>query len=878
MEKFARNGLIINAQEYKKWRTHLTNPLSGAGRGVSEWLFSNYKDMMEQLRAADDVVRAIALGKDSAIDISVRDAIVESKKALKENRLIDALYYAAVVNVIAQEILAGSSDVVKTLRSALYRQYGKQYNPQAMDYMEVLRGHQASQQKAAEIISDNCVEIKKEAQFLQGMYRSLFGDPLQKSWQNEIKKFRGPVENAVNKAEQFATNMLAIFDRMGMARTKGMIGDWIAGLDEIAKLQPQYGNDVLKAFTAIQPIIDVAKQNEQDERVQTLGRDVSGKALADLMLDMVHRHQEQKKQPTVPQSSVESGGVGAPAGKAVPGVPVSQSRESILEDDYFPPPDEPAETKRPFNKSEPLPGPGRPPKKVQETFGVDPNQLYSYLKTKGKSEEEMREAFKMVGLDYDSVKKEPVVENTTSEPTTEQEENQPFDLTTRKYLDEIDQMGQLQILNVIDVLEAAVENKGENETVQDSDGNIVGSVEDGVVSVEGIEIPVEEATTVLEKLKTEEPPAIAAEKEPNLLPGKPEEPKKEEPTKATEIKEVQPNVSPKEVKKDVGSDRIIIFSNIKRADEKKAIETLSKSLGKPVNVMTASDRRVKKDYPNAEYYVLGIDPEEGENIFPKEAFDLLQKKLTKDTKAKLREIFKIVKNKTPKEEPVAKVEPPKKEEPSKEEPVAKVEPKKVEPIKAPKKEEVPKNDAWDEAKVLEPGKAQYENLIATVNIENIDNFTKTSQSNIVAKDADVVVIWVRGQFTGAELMSASAAFQSYFGKETILTADGGIANSALEKADRKNKSVAAYVWSREDLRSVMNFSKVETQTSITATVDNAVLKLANRRFYNRLQKAAELNDPYLMAQMMLQYSEVIEDKDEELSCQLLAKAQELLDE
>jgi hypothetical protein len=404
------------------------------------------------------------------------------------------------------------------------------------------------------------------------------------------------------------------------------------------------------------------------------------------------------------------------------------------------------------------------------------------------------------------------------------------------------------------------------------------------VLVEGIEIPVEQAAVVLEQLRAGELPAhkekpvpgttyIGPGKEPILLPGKVEEPKTEQAKPSVDVKKVEPNIPPKEVKKDTGSDRIIIFTNIKRADERKAIEVLSKAIGKPVNVMSVSDRKVKTDYPSAKFYVLGIEPEEGEDIFPKEAYDLLQKKMTKDTKARLREIFEIAgvekapTKKAPKEEPA----------PKKEESAPKEEPKK-EPKKIETKPEEQWSAVWDDAKVLEPGKAQYEDTIATVNADVIDNFTDKSQTGVGIKEADNIVIWLKGKFTGAELMSSSGALQSYFGKETTITVDGAFANSKIEAADRKHKSVAAFVWDRESFRSVMSFSKAETQPSITATVENAVLKLANKRFYNRLQKAAEFNDPYLMAQMMLQYSEAIEDKDEELSIQLIAKAQELLDE
>ena len=59
-------------------------------------------------------------------------------------------------------------------------------------------------------------------------------------------------------------------------------------------------------------------------------------------------------------------------------------------------------------------------------------------------------------------------------------------------------------------------------------------------------------------------------------------------------------------------------------------------------------------------------------------------------------------------------------------------------------------------------------------------------------------------------------------------------------------------------------------------VDRAVLKLSHDRFYRGLKQTAELNDPYLMASLMLKYSEKIEETDPELSIKLLAHAQDII--
>jgi len=54
-------------------------------------------------------------------------------------------------------------------------------------------------------------------------------------------------------------------------------------------------------------------------------------------------------------------------------------------------------------------------------------------------------------------------------------------------------------------------------------------------------------------------------------------------------------------------------------------------------------------------------------------------------------------------------------------------------------------------------------------------------------------------------------------------------------------------------------------------------KRSHDGFYNEIKKIAQLDDPYLMAVAMIQYSSEIENSDPELSIQLLTRASEILD-
>lgn len=59
-------------------------------------------------------------------------------------------------------------------------------------------------------------------------------------------------------------------------------------------------------------------------------------------------------------------------------------------------------------------------------------------------------------------------------------------------------------------------------------------------------------------------------------------------------------------------------------------------------------------------------------------------------------------------------------------------------------------------------------------------------------------------------------------------------------------------------------------------LEESILKLNHQKFYAELEKVAGQGDPYLMAAMMLKYSETIEDSDFEKSLELMNIAEEIL--
>lgn len=67
-----------------------------------------------------------------------------------------------------------------------------------------------------------------------------------------------------------------------------------------------------------------------------------------------------------------------------------------------------------------------------------------------------------------------------------------------------------------------------------------------------------------------------------------------------------------------------------------------------------------------------------------------------------------------------------------------------------------------------------------------------------------------------------------------------------------------------------------TLRSVNSKFNQMIIKANHRRFYHELLKAANKNDPYLLAAMMLKYSEMIDEIDPQKSLELLSIAEGIL--
>lgn len=857
MSRVAKDGITVEAQEYGV--KHWLRPGS-IGRGVSEFLFKDYQGVMERLRVVDEDIRAIALGRggEGQPDISVVYAIKQAKAAFRDNRLIDALYYASLIDIIARNVIGRASPLVEEVRKEVYKQYARYNDPKAMQYMRNL------EQKEAQKITN---EIIVNAQVLQGLYRTIMrGDPLSRSWESEVNKFKTPVQNVITESEKFATLLLASFDRMGIARASGKIGDWTAEIGNLSKLQPNFNKEVRKAFEAIKPLMEAAKT----EGIAEEGQQVQDNYIYDAMMNVykgdipvvseeeeipvdVEEPEEEVEVEETPDQSAAPAPEAAlepvpeatvPAGEPTKGVPVEQG---VKPTEPTPQPARPARR-----------GPGRPTRE-ERSKEKELAQFEALRKKLLETEEE--KAPEQVAAPAPAPEPEPVK---TTEPEPEPEVT-PEPLDFQAGMDYLDTLDPEQKEAAAKVLLAASQNS-EDKDLFDDDGVVIGSVKGGIITVSDTDLVVDVATAekllaYMEKAKLVEPDITPAITEEEIAEPAVEEPvAKSKPAVEPEVapeKQLEP-VNLEEVDSGDGEpDRAIIFTNANPTDQR-VLKSLSKVLGKDVSVVSTKDREsVKSSYPKAQFFTYGDEPQDGETSISRDILSLLsgRGRMGTDKKNKILELLGMpVKPVAPKPAPAKPVSKPK--------PVAKTE--------------------YDEDKpvVINPGTAKVSNVTASVN-ENTENFLQRSAS-VPLKEADIAVILLQlsKEFvvTGTELEAAQAALKSFFNKDFVLLADRQLAISRIDGLEKSGKKVAVFMWQRSDFRSAINITKEKApEAEITASVENAVIKLANTRFFNQLKKAAEFNDPYLLARMMLQYSEAMEDKDPQLSINLLAKAQEILD-
>lgn len=252
----SNNTIIVNAQAYSTWRHKLNT--GQIGRWFSEKLFGEFSDRMDVLRGVDEQLRGVALGE-NVFSLSLKEAIKKAKEAYKDGRYVDAAYYLAAINEITATIILQGQDTADKLRSLGKEYLARSENPESLDFF----GGKAV-----------------EAQIGQKIYRTLFGDPLERAYRKELAKRKQAVNTMINNADKFVALILSSFDKMGLARASGKIDEWLGAFDKFAQIQPRYQSELNRFFNS--HIKDLVEAAQAANKVEELGDNSSLKNLSSL--------------------------------------------------------------------------------------------------------------------------------------------------------------------------------------------------------------------------------------------------------------------------------------------------------------------------------------------------------------------------------------------------------------------------------------------------------------------------------------------------------------------------------------------------------------------------------------------------------------------
>lgn len=113
--------------------------------------------------------------------------------------------------------------------------------------------------------------------------------------------------------------------------------------------------------------------------------------------------------------------------------------------------------------------------------------------------------------------------------------------------------------------------------------------------------------------------------------------------------------------------------------------------------------------------------------------------------------------------------------------------------------------------------------------------------------------------------------------EVVITPTDPITKSP-EETKTEHKPAAERGGLAEQLQGVIPVDKPrKVAPGVVARKGKGKQSKSHQNFYNELVKAASINDPYLLATMLVRYSSQIEDDDFDTSMKLLAIAEGILD-
>jgi hypothetical protein len=246
-----RLDLTKEAQEYSF--KHKVRP-GAVGRWVAEKLFSDYSSKMDVLRDADELLRGIAIGQGKT-GLPIKTTLENANKSFKNKKYIDSVYWMFQYTEILKEIIQEGDPIFEALSKLGLEHYTETEDPEALDYL---------------------TEKQKTAGAFQNVYRYLFGDPIENAYKRQVEKRKRDVESNLNTLNASLVQVLALFDRMGIARSTGKIDDWLNAYQGFDKISKSVIIRTSKVLNTISDVIALATKIRNDE--QLVAKELARKA------------------------------------------------------------------------------------------------------------------------------------------------------------------------------------------------------------------------------------------------------------------------------------------------------------------------------------------------------------------------------------------------------------------------------------------------------------------------------------------------------------------------------------------------------------------------------------------------------------------------
>jgi hypothetical protein len=213
------DSIIVEGQQYglgNKLRENLTP--QGWRRSITEKLSPQFAEKMENLRHADESARDIAL--------NLKPYLGQAHSAFKAGRFLDVAHWTSEINNAVKGIMRYGKNVVDLRDSELAEYYTR-------------HEHADPNSKYFEDSTEANDGMEITAGITDYLNRYL-GTSLEKTYWKRVKERKLAVQSLLKRTDLLVAVVLASLNKMGVARAKGNINDWIVELQRIGQVQIDY--------------------------------------------------------------------------------------------------------------------------------------------------------------------------------------------------------------------------------------------------------------------------------------------------------------------------------------------------------------------------------------------------------------------------------------------------------------------------------------------------------------------------------------------------------------------------------------------------------------------------------------------------------------